>query len=140
MHYNINSLLRFFPISHLTRIKIISSTLFFKQFMSFMRKIIYNKLCISKLTKWLIDKMAQHPPSKYWWQYHFSPGFPHQILTCATSFNIFYSGDWKAQSWRLKWRRKGWRVSHGTSPTLGAPLRYYRRVDTIALKFNSSKQ
>lgn len=26
-------------------------------------------------------------------------------------------------------------MSHGTSPTLGAPLRYYSRVDTIALKF-----
>lgn len=64
-----------------------------------------------------------------------NPSFPRHILTCATSFNICYSGDWKAQSWRLKWRRKGWRVSHGTSPTLGAPLRYYSRVDTIALKF-----
>ena len=26
-------------------------------------------------------------------------------------------------------------MSHDTSPTLGASLRYYSRVDTIALKF-----
>ena len=43
----------------------------------------FKKHHIFRLTKWLTGKMAQHPPLKYWWQYHLFPQpFPPHTYLC----------------------------------------------------------